>query len=198
LCAFFELNPRIKIKKMSKGMKQKLAIIGAFFHNPEIYILDEPTSGLDPIMQAKFCDLILAEKSRGKTILMSSHSFEEIERVADSVVIIKQGRIAANAAVGALKARQKKIFVIESPDIPKIIKNIKYEAKQISESSCEFVVPADQIDAFVKAISRFRVDGLHAKEVSLETVFWDFYQPEAGRGIGAVTDKVRVSNGGAK
>ena len=71
----FELDPNGKIKKMSKGMKQKIGIVVAFMHDPEILILDEPTSGLDPLMQSRFIDLITEEKKRGKTILMSSHMF---------------------------------------------------------------------------------------------------------------------------
>ena len=69
LIELFELNPQGKIKKMSKGMKQKLGIISAFMHDPDILILDEPTSGLDPLMQKRFIDLIAKEKEKGKTIL---------------------------------------------------------------------------------------------------------------------------------
>lgn len=81
LIKLFELDASVKIKRMSKGMKQKVAIVSAFMHDPEILILDEPTSGLDPLMQKIFLDLINAEKLRGKTILMSSHSFDEVENV---------------------------------------------------------------------------------------------------------------------
>ena len=71
----FQLEAKVPIRKMSKGMKQKVAIIVAFMHDPGVYILDEPTSGLDPLMQNAFISLIHEEKSRGKTILLSSHSF---------------------------------------------------------------------------------------------------------------------------
>ncbi|HUM56216.1 MAG TPA: ATP-binding cassette domain-containing protein, partial [Bacillota bacterium] len=76
----FELDAKGKLKKMSKGMKQKVGIVAAFMHDPGVLILDEPTSGLDPLMQNRFINLILEEKKRGKTILMSSHMFEEVER----------------------------------------------------------------------------------------------------------------------
>lgn len=62
----FELDPKVKIKKMSKGMKQKLGIVAAFMHDPEVLILDEPTSGLDPLMQNRFVELIAEEKKKGK------------------------------------------------------------------------------------------------------------------------------------
>lgn len=91
----FELDSKGKIKKMSKGMKQKLGIVTAFMHDPDILILDEPTSGLDPLMQSRFIDLVAEEKKRGKTILLSSHIFEEVERTCDRVGIIRQGKLVA-------------------------------------------------------------------------------------------------------
>ena len=91
----FKLNPKGKIKKMSKGMKQKIGIVCAFMQEPEILILDEPTSGLDPLMQNEFIKLIEEEKEKGRTILMSSHSFEEVEKTCDRAAIIKQGKIVA-------------------------------------------------------------------------------------------------------
>lgn len=80
LCERFELDASGRIRRMSKGMKQKVAIVCALMHDPAVLILDEPTSGLDPLMQNRFIDLILEEKQRGKTVLMSSHMFEEVER----------------------------------------------------------------------------------------------------------------------
>ena len=91
----FELDPRGKVKKMSKGMKQKIGIISAFMSDAEVFILDEPTSGLDPLMQNRFVDLVLEEKKKGKTILMSSHIFEEIEKTCDRTAIIRNGKIVA-------------------------------------------------------------------------------------------------------
>ena len=76
LITYFELDTQIKIKKMSKGTKQKIGLIVAFMQDAPVLILDEPTSGLDPIMQNKFIELIMKEKSNGKTIIMSSHIFE--------------------------------------------------------------------------------------------------------------------------
>lgn len=101
----FELNPRGKIKKMSKGMKQKLGIVAAFMHDPDILILDEPTSGLDPLMQSRFIELISEEKKQGKTILLSSHMFEEVEKTCDRVGIIRNGKLAAVDSVAELREK---------------------------------------------------------------------------------------------
>ena len=108
----FELNPKTKIKKMSKGMKQKLGIVAAFMHDPDILILDEPTSGLDPLMQSRFIDLIADEKKHGKTILMSSHMFEEVERTCDRVGIIRQGRMVAVDDAAALRERHTRNYTV--------------------------------------------------------------------------------------
>lgn len=103
LCEYFQLKPNGELKRMSKGMKQKVGLVIAFMHDPDIIILDEPTSGLDPLMQAKFCDLIKREKAKGKTILMSSHIFEEIEKTCDIVAIIKGGKIAAQFEIDKIR-----------------------------------------------------------------------------------------------
>lgn len=99
----FEVNPQGKIKKMSKGMKQKIGIVAAFMHDPEIFILDEPTSGLDPLMQSRFVQLIEEEKKRGKTILMSSHMFEEVEKTCQRVGMIRNGKLMAVDSVDELR-----------------------------------------------------------------------------------------------
>lgn len=108
----FELDPKGKIKKMSKGMKQKLGIVAAFMHDPDILILDEPTSGLDPLMQNRFVSLIAEEKERGKTILMSSHIFEEVERTCDRIGIIQKGRMIAVDSAAALHERHTRSYIV--------------------------------------------------------------------------------------
>lgn len=116
LIGYFELDPRGKIRKMSKGMKQKIGIVSAFMHKPDILILDEPTSGLDPLMQNRFIDLIMKEKNRGTTILMSSHIFEEVEKTCDRTAIIRSGRIAAVEDMNYFSKRKKKIYTVTFED----------------------------------------------------------------------------------
>lgn len=117
----FELDPKGKIKKMSKGMKQKISIVAAFMSDPDIFILDEPTSGLDPLMQSRFIDLIGEEKERGKTILLSSHMFEEVERTCDRVGIIRDGKLVAVDSVEALRERHVRPYTVtlESVELAK-------------------------------------------------------------------------------
>ena len=108
----FELDPKGKIKKMSKGMKQKLGIAAAFIHDPKILILDEPTSGLDPLMQNRFIELIAEEKKKGKTILLSSHMFEEVERTCDRIGIIRNGKIVTSDSVETLRKRHMRTYTV--------------------------------------------------------------------------------------
>ena len=138
----FELDPSAKTRKMSKGMRQKLGLIAAFMHDPEVYILDEPTSGLDPLMQNTFLDLVLEEKQRGKTILMSSHRFEEIERTSDRAGIIKEGKLATVEDVHLLKSSQRRIYIVtvESEADIALIKDSGLEIGQIDRNRIEIVV----------------------------------------------------------
>lgn len=193
LIKYFDFDPKGSIKRMSKGMKQKTAIVSAFMHDPDIYILDEPTSGLDPIMQSKFIDLVMAEKQKGKTILMSSHIFAEVERASDTVVIIKQGRIVAKEAINTLKKAQKRVYVIESKDIKKIK---GYDMREIENGVGEFTVSADAVDKFIKEIAKYKVDEITSKEVSLETIFLDYYKDSTAEQI--TVAEVENTKGGKK
>ena len=112
----FNLDPKGKIKKMSKGTRQKLGIVSAFMHDPQVLILDEPTSGLDPLMQNRFIELIEAEKRRGKTIFMSSHLFEEIERTCQRIGILRAGRLVTVNRVDRLRQQHLRTYRAMLPD----------------------------------------------------------------------------------
>lgn len=174
LIKYFEFDAHSKIKKMSKGMKQKTAIVAAFMHNPTVLILDEPTSGLDPLMQNKFVELILQEKKKGTTILMSSHMFDEVEKTCEHVLIIKDGRIVARDFVKNLKRTQKVIFDVTSKDKIKT----SFETKKINEDKYEITIPYNQVDKLIKELSKFKIDWLRMKEQTLENIFLDLYKKE--------------------
>lgn len=97
---------------MSKGMKQKIGIVTAFMHNPDILILDEPTSGLDPLMQNRFIELVAEEKKKGKTILLSSHIFEEVEKTCDRIGIIRAGKLVTVDLVETLRERHMHTYTV--------------------------------------------------------------------------------------
>lgn len=93
LIDMFKLDTDASLKRMSKGMKQKTAIVAAFMSEPDILILDEPSTGLDPMMRDKLIELILEQKKKGKTIFLSSHIFKELEETCDRVAFIHNGRL---------------------------------------------------------------------------------------------------------
>ncbi len=181
LLEMFELDPKGKIKKFSKGMKQKLGIVTACMHNPDVLVLDEPTSGLDPLMQNRFIDLILSLKREGKTILMSSHSFDEVERTCDNVLIIKEGRILNRSDVQTLKNTQRRGYLIKSKSITtalQVLKASDFEVQQIAGDTLEVYVTGAGIDRFIKTVARFEVADLDVKNQSLEDVFMQYYAKE--------------------
>lgn len=108
-----QLDPRANLKRMSKGMKQKTALVAALMYDAPILILDEPTTGLDPLMRATFLDIIKEEHQRGKTIFMSSHSFDELETTCDRVALISEGRIRDICAMEDIRHRPSKDWKIE-------------------------------------------------------------------------------------
>lgn len=171
----FDLDPSGKIKKMSKGMKQKIAIVCAFMADPEILILDEPTSGLDPLMQNRFIDLILEEKQRGKTILMSSHLFEEVERTCDRTAIIRQGQIVDISDKETLSLAKQRIFEITFRD-PKSAAS--YATAHPGSTLVEMTVTlthAAEIDPFIKELSNYPVRDLKIRTQTLEELFMHYY-----------------------
>ena len=181
LIEMFELDTKGRIKRFSKGMKQKVGIVTAFMHDPEVLILDEPTSGLDPLMQNRFVELILEEKKRGKTILMSSHMFEEIERTSDTVLIIKEGRLVKLSDVQSLKETQRKGYIIKPQDIQaayEILRSSGFEVQYTEGNTLEVYLTGEGIDRFLKTISQFTVLNLDVKSQSLEDVFMHFYGKE--------------------
>lgn len=107
-----QLDPTANLRRMSKGMKQKTAIVAAFMADPELLILDEPTTGLDPLMRSAFLSLLEEEKKKGKTIFMSSHMFEEVEQICDKVALIREGRIIDVKATAEIKHHEIKTYEI--------------------------------------------------------------------------------------
>ena len=108
-----QLDPRADLKRMSKGMKQKTALVAALMNDAPIIILDEPTTGLDPLMRQSFLEIIKEEHSRGKTVFMSSHMFDELEATCDRVALINDGHIVDVANMEEIKNRPVKQMKIE-------------------------------------------------------------------------------------
>jgi ABC-2 type transport system ATP-binding protein len=172
----FELDTKGKLKKMSRGMKQKMGIVCGFIHDPDVLILDEPTSGLDPLMQNVFVELILEEKAKGKTILMSSHIFEEVEKTADRVGIIKKGRLVAVDSVSNLKSsrRKKYIITLENEIAAADFASEFFDDKSQSNNVVTVTIKQN-IKKFIEVLNRYPVTNIDVAEQSLEDVFLHYY-----------------------
>lgn len=179
LINLFQLDTKIPIRKMSKGTKQKVGIVTTFMHDPDIYILDEPTSGLDPLMQKIFINLVLKEKSRGKTFLISSHSLPEIERTCDRIAIIKEGRIVTTKDIHELHTLQRKTFNVtlsKKEDVHALL-NSELSVDKIDD----FIVRIDiqgNYDVFLNTLSHYHVKNISTDDMSLEHTFMDYYKRE--------------------
>lgn len=172
----FELNPEGRVKKMSKGMKQKLGIIIAFMNRPSILILDEPTSGLDPLMQNRFVELILEEKKRGTTIFMSSHMFEEIERTCDRTAIIRDGRIVAVETMEDFKTKRQKDYVLTFADEEQaaMLPKDAFSIRNICGNKVT-VTPREALPDFLRKLSDYPIIDLDVRTQTLEELFLHFY-----------------------
>jgi len=107
-----ELDPSRKIARYSRGMKQKLAVVAALQHDPELLILDEPTSGLDPLVQQEFYAILREFSARGRTVFFSSHVLSEVERLCDRVAVIRGGRIVTVDEISALRGKMVRRLVV--------------------------------------------------------------------------------------
>lgn len=112
-----QLDAKANVRAMSKGMKQKTAIVSAFASDADILIMDEPTTGLDPLMRDIFIELLKEEKAKGKTIFMSSHIFQEVEEVCDRVAIIRDGMIIDVIDMKDIRYNKMKTYKMEFKSI---------------------------------------------------------------------------------
>lgn len=121
----FELDPRKKAKSYSKGNRQKVGLIAALSVNSDLYIFDEPTSGLDPLMEAVFQEEVEKIKKAGKAILLSSHILSEVERLADKVVIIRQGKVVETGTLDELRHLTRSTITMETDSNASAISSVK-------------------------------------------------------------------------
>ncbi|MEE0466627.1 ABC transporter ATP-binding protein [Holdemanella sp.] len=176
LIAYFDIDTKIKIKKMSKGMKQKIGLIIAFMQDTPILILDEPTTGLDPLMQTKFVDLIKKEKAKGKTILMSSHIFEEIENTCERIVMIKDGRLVADENINAMRNKMNKHYEISFSNMEDAIHFQKlYSSNSYRKNNVVYLLSNQNINHLIRELSKFNIEDINARYQTLEEVFMKYY-----------------------
>ena len=170
-----QLDPTAKLKRMSKGMKQKTAIVAAFMADPEILILDEPTTGLDPLMRKEFIGILDEEKKKGKTILMSSHMFDEVEHICDRVAMIKDGRIIAVKATNEVKHHEEKVYKIEFKSHKDYVRFLSepFDIVETRESQNQVIVKIhdSQINMLFKTLNNYDIKFMTEMKFTLERYF---------------------------
>lgn len=188
LLELFELDEaslRGDVKRMSLGVKRKLAVVSAFMSDPEVLILDEPTSGLDPVMQERFIEFIHKEKERGKTILLSSHIFSEIDNTCDRIAIIKDGKIVSEFVANDLKHASKKYYTVDfkaEADKKKFLESsVGIESlTMINDKENEIFISIEDKDLnkTINLLSAVDVTKFSNRKESMEDYFMKFYKED--------------------
>ncbi len=174
-----------RIGTLSHGNRQKVGLIQAFMHRPELLVLDEPTQGLDPLIQHEFYRLIEETRAEGRTVFLSSHVMPEVERVCDRVGIIREGRLVAVEDIGELRAKELRTLEIRfaEPVPAEAFAGVPGVREVELAGDLARVTVSGPMDALIKRIATFEVVDLTSHEPSLEEIFLAFYgKGEAGGG----------------
>ena len=187
LLELFELDPSGDTKRMSLGVKRKLAVVTAFMNDPSVLILDEPTSGLDPVMQEVFIDYVKNEKKRGKTILLSSHIFSEVDATCDRIAIIKDGRIVSDFVADELRHATKKNYRIEFGSGEELARflaengesaELKIIGHDDGERSAVISTDDDRINGVIEILSSYSISAFSHLKLTLEEYFMRYYRED--------------------
>ena len=173
----FKLELSKKIKDLSKGNKQKVGIVQAFMKDPQLLILDEPTSGLDPNFQRVFRDLIFEEKSKGKTILLSSHDLLEISSCCDYVTIIKDGNVVASQSKDEIEKKSLKLIKVSFENLPNKsdLEKLEFIKKFfIKNNNISFMISGDMND-FIKFISQHKIIDIESESSNLSDTLMEYF-----------------------
>ncbi|HEX6219729.1 MAG TPA: ABC transporter ATP-binding protein [Acidimicrobiia bacterium] len=178
-----ELSDRLQldldrpIHHLSSGNRQKVGVVQAFMHRPEVLILDEPTAGLDPLMQREFFAIVREAIAEGSTVFLSSHILDEVERIAERVAIIREGHLVATEDVGKLKGSAVSSLSImfadpvSSEDFEGIpgVEGVSVEDRLLT---CKVIGSVDQL---LRTVTKFEVVGIKSSEADLEEVFMRYF-----------------------
>ncbi|MCB1003834.1 MAG: ABC transporter ATP-binding protein [Acidimicrobiales bacterium] len=176
------------VRDLSKGNRQKVGLVLAFMHEPELLVLDEPTSGLDPLMQDEFLRLLRETAAEGRTVLLSSHSLDEVQRVADRVSLIRDGRLVVTATIAELQAQVPRSVALsfESPVAPGEFAGLPGVTDVVADGDRALTLSVTgPVDPVVKAAARHTTVEITAQPADLETLFLRYYRgPDGGGGDG--------------
>jgi ABC-2 type transport system ATP-binding protein len=182
-----ELDLARPVRAMSKGNKQKVGLVQAFMHQPDLLVLDEPTSGLDPLMQQEFLGMVRDARGAGQTVFMSSHVLAEVQAVADRVAIVRDGRLAALERVESLgkrAVRSVEIHFADPVDAGEFAGLVGVSDVVVAGPVLKCIVDG-RLDPLIKAAARHEVVDVLSAEPDLEETFLSFYYHSEGAGDAA-------------
>ena len=176
----FEANLDRPLRELSRGNRQKVGLIQALFHDPELLILDEPTTGLDPLMQEEFLTVIEEHRSRGATVFLSSHDLDEVERVCDRVAIIREGRLIAVEDVAEMRGRAYREVTVRfaRPVPPAELARITGVKEVTADGTTLCFRVQGVLDRVIKALARHTVLDVEVTRPTLEELFLTYYGHE--------------------
>jgi ABC-2 type transport system ATP-binding protein len=181
LLAQFELNPKKKVRTLSKGMKTATAIVLAFARDCDMLVLDEPTSGLDPLNQRAVLNLIIANAARGATIVFSSHQIGQVERAAECIAILQHGRVVVNGSVDDLKSDRKIVEgILPADDSPLALDGDPRIARIDRNGRIVRLNALSDPDGLAAALGAAGAQGVRVVDLNLEDIFIQAVQPTAG------------------
>lgn len=181
----FEAQLDKKVETLSKGNRQKIGIIQAFMHKPKILVLDEPTSGLDPLMQEQFYKLVQEAKGHGATVFLSSHSFNEVERICDRIGIIREGKLVHEGPVAKVMAERVpswRIIFKRSGDVTTITGSSHLTIIEKEDPKTVVVRPSGSISAALAVLAKVDILSMSSGQQELEDEFMSFYAHDAKEG----------------
>ena len=169
------------IRELSTGNRQKIGLIQAFMHEPELLILDEPIAGLDPLVQQSFHALLHEVAGEGRTVLLSSHTLSEVERVADRVAILRRGRLVVVDSLESLRAvAVQRLEIVFAGDAPRAEDLLALPGvREADVDGAHLVVACEgSADALVKAIAAYEVRSIRTRDDDLEEIFLRYYRED--------------------
>lgn len=179
----FQADLRRPLRELSRGNRQKIGLIQALFHDPELVVLDEPTSGLDPLMQEEFLALVAERRAAGRTVFLSSHDLDEVERVCDRVAMIREGRLITVEDVEDMRSRSYRAVAVRFTD------RLDDPARDIGSLAGIAALSWDGpwlrfrvlggLDPVLKALARHRVADMEVTRPTLEELFMTHYREDS-------------------
>jgi ABC-2 type transport system ATP-binding protein len=182
LIARLDVDPSRKFREYSKGNKQKIGLVVALQHRPDLLILDEPTSGLDPLVQQEFYSVIREAKAEGRTVFMSSHILSEVERTCDRVAIIREGRLVKVDRVEALRdMAHHTVELVFAGSVPAAdFASLPGVSDVVAEDHVLRMRVSGPIAPVVKAAAGYDLSDFVSREPTLEETFLAVYGPQGG------------------